>query len=330
MACFWHHVLDRLDQAVPWPLTLWAYYLGHLGKYVPGKALVVVLRISAIRREISSTWLAVVSTFLETPLMMAVGAALGGACTVALVQSQPLLTALAAAMAFASFAPTLPPIGADWPAGVSNDFARASQLAENCSSEGALDEAVGRITWGFWLSGCLAAAVCWSLLGLSLWATLRGVGVDTLSPLADCAAVGRRRVACRGRGLSLVVAGWNRGSGRPDHATARSPLRGSGCARRGRAFAGDLARVGTRRLWYPIFSGTPCAATPALGRKVTAGCHIRRDIVRVPDFRTGGEYPHAFGCHPSTRRSTQPAAIGSRAQVHGEQQLLRFANRHCG
>jgi hypothetical protein len=34
-------------------------------------------------------------------------------------------------------------------------------------------------------TGWLAAVACWTILGLSLWATLRGIGVDDVDPLAN-------------------------------------------------------------------------------------------------------------------------------------------------
>jgi hypothetical protein len=41
---FWHRTLQAMGQQPRCRETLRAFYIGHLGKYVPGKALVVVLR----------------------------------------------------------------------------------------------------------------------------------------------------------------------------------------------------------------------------------------------------------------------------------------------
>ena len=46
---FWHRVLLVLGQDARLGETLRAYYIGHLGKYVPGKAMVVVIRAGLIR-----------------------------------------------------------------------------------------------------------------------------------------------------------------------------------------------------------------------------------------------------------------------------------------
>src|SRR5262245_35219306 len=47
---FWHSVLRSLGQRVTSGRALRAYYIGHLGKYVPGKAMVVVLRAALVGR----------------------------------------------------------------------------------------------------------------------------------------------------------------------------------------------------------------------------------------------------------------------------------------
>ena len=54
--------------------TTRAYYVGHLGKYVPGKALVVIIRTGLISGPRVDTTVAAVSIFIETLTMMAVGA----------------------------------------------------------------------------------------------------------------------------------------------------------------------------------------------------------------------------------------------------------------
>src|SRR5687768_13636430 len=37
MALFWQRILTALGQPVPWHKAVTAHFLGHLGKYVPGK-----------------------------------------------------------------------------------------------------------------------------------------------------------------------------------------------------------------------------------------------------------------------------------------------------
>jgi glycosyltransferase 2 family protein len=82
---FWHRTLQAMGQRPRRLETLRAFYIGHLGKYVPGKALVVVLRTDLVRSERVNTTVAATSVFVETLTMMGVGAfvaaALLGACS---------------------------------------------------------------------------------------------------------------------------------------------------------------------------------------------------------------------------------------------------------
>ncbi len=54
---FWHCTLRALGQNVGLLVALRAFFIGHLGKYVPGKAMVIVLRASLIRGPgVESAW----------------------------------------------------------------------------------------------------------------------------------------------------------------------------------------------------------------------------------------------------------------------------------
>ena len=76
MGWFWHRTLTALGYQPPLSATMRAYYFGQLGKYVPGKAMVIILRVAAMRRWAPSMRLVIVSVFVETLTMMAVGALL--------------------------------------------------------------------------------------------------------------------------------------------------------------------------------------------------------------------------------------------------------------
>ncbi|WP_158222707.1 YbhN family protein [Rhodopirellula sp. MGV] len=83
--------------------------IGHVGKYVPGKAMVVVIRAGRLK-ELGIPWLAgSTAVFMETIMMMAVGAALSGAMLLWL----PVPRWMGACALFAGLAATtlsLPPI----------------------------------------------------------------------------------------------------------------------------------------------------------------------------------------------------------------------------
>jgi len=184
MAWFWHRTLGALGQPAPWLAAFRAYYLGHLGKYVPGKALAVILRVAAVKKWVPSIRIALVSGLLETLTMMAVGACLAAGLTLVVLQLEPHIAALAAAMAIAAGVPTIPPI-ARWLARLG--IARLKDDADLPLPPVPAD--VGASLHGINVrllaSGWVAAGVCWLLLGLSLWAVLRGIGVEMLDPLSD-------------------------------------------------------------------------------------------------------------------------------------------------
>ncbi len=84
-----------------------AQLLGHLGKYVPGKAMVLVLRGGVLARDGVRPMTSTISVFLETFMMMAVGAVVAAAATTGMpvprwIMTTAIITALLAGV------PTIP------------------------------------------------------------------------------------------------------------------------------------------------------------------------------------------------------------------------------
>ena len=73
----WQLVLRDFGQVVHWWNCYYAYFLGHLGKYVPGKAMAVFLRVGQLRRHQVALGPAVLSVFIETLAGFATGGILG-------------------------------------------------------------------------------------------------------------------------------------------------------------------------------------------------------------------------------------------------------------
>ena len=185
MAWFWYRALAALGQPAPWLATLRAYFLGHLGKYVPGKAMAVVLRVAAVRKWVSSIRIALISSLLETLTMMAVGAFLAAALSTVVLGLEPRLGAIALAMAVAAGLPTLPPIARRLAAIGMARMKQEDGLELPASIPADVNASLHGINLALLARGWLAATACWTLLGLSLWATLRAIGVDQLEPLGD-------------------------------------------------------------------------------------------------------------------------------------------------
>jgi uncharacterized membrane protein YbhN (UPF0104 family) len=164
---FWGLVLRSLGQDAKIGETLRAYYIGHLGKYVPGKAMVVVIRTGLIRGHRVDTGMAAVSVFFETLTMMSVGAAVSAAILAVSFRTEPLLFWVAVALMIAAGIPTLPPV-----------FRSLVRLAGVGRSGSANAGNLDRLGNGALLAGWVLMALSWGLLGMSLWAVLRAMGTD--------------------------------------------------------------------------------------------------------------------------------------------------------
>lgn len=173
MGCFWYRVLHALHQRPGFFETMRAYYIGHLGKYVPGKAMVFVLRAGLIRGVHVDTVVAGISVFIETFTMMAVGAF--WAVAVLLVRYREITTLrwLAIGLMIATVAPTLPPLF------------RILVRSLRPTFQAHLDEIAAGYTFGLVVQGWLACTCGWALLAVSFWATLKAIPyADPLENLA--------------------------------------------------------------------------------------------------------------------------------------------------
>jgi uncharacterized membrane protein YbhN (UPF0104 family) len=72
-ACYWSRLLRHLGARPPWHAVLRAYYIAHLGKYLPGKAWSLFLRASLARGHGVSVGLATLTSFYEVLTTMASG-----------------------------------------------------------------------------------------------------------------------------------------------------------------------------------------------------------------------------------------------------------------
>ena len=171
---FWHRVLRVLGQEAGFFKTLRAYYIGHLGKYVPGKALVVVLRAGMVRGERVNVGVAAATVFVETLTMMASGSFIAAALVAILYHEHWVYVVGAIICMLAAGLPTLPPVFAY--------LARLTRI-DRGAREAGVD--LQRIDYGTLLFGWLGTGIGWFISGLSLWATLRAMGETSLGPIDD-------------------------------------------------------------------------------------------------------------------------------------------------
>src|SRR5262249_5836194 len=72
-ATYWHRLLGSLGESVTRFAALRAYYVSQMGKYLPGKAWALLLRVALIRGPAVRTSVATFSVFYEVLTTMASG-----------------------------------------------------------------------------------------------------------------------------------------------------------------------------------------------------------------------------------------------------------------
>ena len=164
-AClFWRRCLLALDQPGHNLLAVaWAYFYGNLGKYFPGKAMVLVLRIASLEKFGAKKAATSITIFMETLTMMSVGGAVAAICLIAL-GSQWWLTVLAIGMVMTTFLPASPPV---------LRFL-LPKLQRGVDPE-RIREWTSRINWTLFIRGWLMLAVTWLAFGVSLLFVLRSL-----------------------------------------------------------------------------------------------------------------------------------------------------------
>ncbi len=105
-AIAWIQTLRSFGQNLPRLATLNAYFLGHLGKYVPGKAMVLILRVGKLQPHGLAIRPGIVSVFVETLTGVATGAILGAVLLLTLDVPWWLKIAAACGLPFAAIALT--------------------------------------------------------------------------------------------------------------------------------------------------------------------------------------------------------------------------------
>ena len=179
--------LQSLDQRVSRSTAIAAQLIGHAGKYVPGKAMVIVLRATALASDGVTAVPATVSIFLETFLMMAVGASVAALVMVWL----PVPTWMAVAsigVALLACLPTLPPI--------------LRQIAKRVTKMDGLD-ARSRINWRLFAAGWGWSLLSWLLVGASFTALIAAMpGPNPLPPAPQLYAIATAAICL------AVVAGF--------------------------------------------------------------------------------------------------------------------------
>lgn len=178
---YWRWLLCDLGAEISWVRALRAYIAGHLGKYVPGKALVVVIRSSLAAGPKVDAAVAAVTVFVETLTMMASGAALAFVVLLATGANWKWL-AFAGALLCITGGPTIPRV-----------FRLVLRLVGVTRKWPEAAAQLHQLHARVLVAGWCCMVVAWVLQGCSLWATFMCLGFDGVSlsenlPLLTAAA----------------------------------------------------------------------------------------------------------------------------------------------
>jgi glycosyltransferase 2 family protein len=179
-AIAWLQTLRAFGETVPLWVGLHAYFLGHLGKYVPGKAMVIVLRVGRLAPHGIGIKPTVVSIFVETFTSVAIGAILGCVCLFLAPQFPPTWMMTCAAICIPCSLVFLLP----------HTFRLVLTFLAK-SKIGRMPRSVGdAFTWRMMMRTCAWMILGWLLHGTAGWLVLSGIqttpGLWTFHAWAAC------------------------------------------------------------------------------------------------------------------------------------------------
>ncbi len=171
---FWWKTLGWLGQPARLPETLRAYYIGHIGKYAPGKAMVIVIRAGLLRSGGTTATAATVAVFFETLTTMGVGAAMAVVILAVRFTEHRGLIGAAALLWLVVSGPASPAI-----------FRRLVRFTGAGKLDPAMADRLTHLRYGSLVWSWLPIGAGWVLMGLSLWATARAAGFHPSLALGD-------------------------------------------------------------------------------------------------------------------------------------------------
>jgi hypothetical protein len=231
-----------------------AYYVGHLGKYVPGKAMVIVIRAALMHRARVPAAIAATSTVYETLTTMAVGSLVAGVVLLTASTGMAAWTRLAAILLLVAGLPIVPAVFNQMLRWLSVPLRQADPIQVSGLGPASL------------LMGVLFLACGWITTGLGLGATLEGIGAPNTPSSAG--ALGGVPLWIAGASLAIVagfLAVWFPGGLGVREGVLVSILQPA---------VGPAAAVGAAVVWRFVSIASEAAAAAALYLFVgkTRGC----------------------------------------------------------
>ncbi|MEL7496804.1 MAG: lysylphosphatidylglycerol synthase transmembrane domain-containing protein [Planctomycetota bacterium] len=161
---FWYRILKALGQN-PKPLDcVAAFFASQLGKYIPGKAMVVVIRTDMIRGDRVDLKPAIASVFVETLTWIFVGSVIASVLMLLLFREQTVLQIVAIGLMIGAGVLTWPPF-----------FRRIAGKLSSLGSGKKSAKVFSGLTFGTMAFGWIVMTIGWCLNGLSLALVVQGI-----------------------------------------------------------------------------------------------------------------------------------------------------------
>ncbi|WP_158265290.1 YbhN family protein [Blastopirellula marina] len=164
MSLFWIRLMRAMQQKPTTWSAIRAFFIGHLGKYVPGKALVVVLRTSLVQGKELKRSVVATAVFAETLTMVSVGAVYAAVLISIWFSDRLLLLWLAIGIAVAASGVTLPPV-----------FRKIVLMLKVSKINPEMEQNLAGLSFPVMAWGWAANLVGWTLLGSSLYAVMASI-----------------------------------------------------------------------------------------------------------------------------------------------------------
>ncbi len=168
----WRVTLSQMGITAGWNLALRAYSASQLGKYVPGKAMVLVVRVAVLQLRAAGMAIGVASCFVETLFWLLVGAEWACVALLVFFPQESLLVALTAACVLLAGFVGSPPI-LSW----------LTSRAAGRLPGGWLSPTAPSFSWSYFFVMHVGFSVAWLLQAGGMWLVMSAVAPGDLTRL---------------------------------------------------------------------------------------------------------------------------------------------------
>ena len=181
MTLNWHRIMKAMGGVTPVGYAVRTHYVSQLGKYVPGKAIVVAIRMGLVKRFGVNPLTLFISIVADTLAMLSVGSVVAAIVVLVLYRSKIEIAATAALAAVVATVPLLPPVlrfGLDF------IQKRKAQFFKSDADAPPAPDLEKTITWRTIVPGWLGLFPGYVFFGVSLWATMKAMNVAESAELS--------------------------------------------------------------------------------------------------------------------------------------------------